>query len=274
MYVAFGREFGGGLVVVKNGFETGSISRDEEEEIYVRRKSQSIALDVFVEVVLFVLVRRNCAMRTAPLAKVYGSVVVLVDVAEEAVQPRIGYRNSSSFKSSRQLGLVQLPTMVAVDSLEELPELGFGARAKAAELVVADLSIVVDVTGREHVLYKAIGIFEGYGRYSSVHVLPLRLVHMTTHGGSCSPSLASMPHSRDFPSFWCRAWPTESAGAPPCAPRTRHPCPPSAVLPAVHCGRRASCQWWAEADRIEGRVLPFQMLFPRAVMRVMASRNS
>lgn len=99
-------------------------------------------------------------MPTAPFAEIDCPVVVLVDVAEEAVQPRIGDCHSCSLKGRGKLAFVQVATVVAVDRLEELPELLFRAGAETSEFIVADLAVVVDITRCEHIFDQPVCIFQ------------------------------------------------------------------------------------------------------------------
>ena len=70
-----------------------------------------------------------------PFSKVDNAVIVSVDVVEEAVEARVGHGQTGTDKGSAQLVLVEVAIVVAVYTLEELPELSFGLIDEFAEFL-------------------------------------------------------------------------------------------------------------------------------------------
>ena len=89
--------------------------------------------------------------------------MILINVPEEAIQTRIRDGNPGTLEGLRELRLVEVAVAVAVNGLEEHPQLLLGLVAELHELVVAYLTVVVDVAGREHISDETVRVFEGCG---------------------------------------------------------------------------------------------------------------
>ena len=98
--------------------------------------------------------------RTSPFWKVYFAIMVLINVAEKAVQASIRHGHTGTLEGLRELGFVQIAAVVAVDGLKEVPKLLLGLAAELDELVICYLPVVIDVACREHIADEAICIFE------------------------------------------------------------------------------------------------------------------
>ena len=69
-----------------------------------------------------------------PFAKLDDTVVIGVDIVEEAVEARVGHGQAGTYESGTQLVLIEVAVMVSVYALEQRPELSFGLINKFAKL--------------------------------------------------------------------------------------------------------------------------------------------
>lgn len=79
------------------------------------------------------IARRMLGGHTAPFIVAYSTIVVLVDVGEEAVETGIGDSNAGAHEGGGELILVEVAIVVAIDGLEEAPELFLRLCAEPAE---------------------------------------------------------------------------------------------------------------------------------------------